>query len=153
MGDRVSISFVNGGDESVALFSHWGGMSVVKDAETYVKALKKWAGKDEVHPLQRLEPQTVMVDFIRYYTKKEGLERVEGDLYLGVDGGDGDNSDNGHHRIELSKHSKEEVIKEFEETKDKAELRALSEVSLERPLTDKEFAKMKQLSKKVYGVK
>lgn len=39
MGDRVSVSFVNGDDESVALFSHWGGMDFVKQARAYAQEL------------------------------------------------------------------------------------------------------------------
>ena len=37
MGDRVSISFKNGSEESVALFSHWGGLDFVKTAEKYIE--------------------------------------------------------------------------------------------------------------------
>jgi len=150
MGDRVSIRFVNGADNSVALFSHWGGMDFKKKADSYARALKKWAKSSgsEFDPLHRLEPATVMVDFIRHITK--GMERVESDLYLGVDHGDGDNSDQGGFDIDLL--DKDEVIKEFEGTKEQAELRALSTASLERELTDKEFARMKVLSKKIYGI-
>ncbi len=39
-------------------------------------------------------------------------------------------------------------IKEFEKMNDLAKLRALSNVSLERPLTDKEFEEMKSLANK-----
>ncbi len=101
MGDRVSISFKNGREESVALFSHWGGMSFVREAEQYVKKLKKWAGKRECEPLERLEPDTVMVDFIREITKEE--EKIKSGIYLGKDEWEGDNSDNGHHVIDLTK--------------------------------------------------
>ena len=52
-------------------------------------------------PLGRLEPQTVMVDFIRDISTNK--ERIDGDLYLGFDENDGDNSDYGHHIINLSK--------------------------------------------------
>jgi hypothetical protein len=40
---------------------------------------------------------------------------------------------------------KNNAITEFESMRDMAELRALSSVSLERPLTDGEFERMKQL--------
>jgi hypothetical protein len=102
MGDRVSISFVKRGRESVTLFSHWGGRSFVDDAVLYVKELRTEMSKIDrsgTYPLSRLDPETVMVDFIRDQTK--GLNRVESDLYLGVDSSDGDNSDNGHARIDL----------------------------------------------------
>ena len=50
-------------------------------------------------PLDRLEPDTVMVDFIRHITR--GMNRVESDLSLGKTQSDGDNSDNGHFVIDL----------------------------------------------------
>jgi len=102
MGDRVSIQFVNGKEKSVVLFSHWGGMGFVKEAEDYVKDLKKWEKKEDnvcITPLMRLEPDTVIVDFIRHITKD--MHRVDNDLYLEVNENTGDNSDNGHHIIKL----------------------------------------------------
>jgi hypothetical protein len=47
-----------------------------------------------------MEPNTVMVDFIRFLTV--GMTRVERSLYLGATENDGDNSDNGHHEIDLN---------------------------------------------------
>lgn len=97
MGDRVSISFRNGDQESVALFSHWDGMEFVEKAEAYAFCLKlEREGRHEL-PLDRLEPRTVMADYIR-----QGFtDRIASNYYLGRDGGDGDNSDNGHHVIAL----------------------------------------------------
>ena len=43
---------------------------------------------------------------------------------------------------------KQNKIKEFEEMKDKAEMRALSKISLKRVLTNKEFERYKELGKK-----
>jgi len=43
---------------------------------------------------------------------------------------------------------KQEAIKEFEEMRERAEMRALSKISLERVLTDKEFERYKELGKK-----
>ena len=43
---------------------------------------------------------------------------------------------------------KQKAIKEFEEIKDKAEMRALSKISLKRVLTNKEFERYKELGKK-----
>lgn len=101
MGDRVSISFRNGDQESVALFSHSGGEELVGEALGYVEDLKLAVyGNGERYPLDRLEPETVIVDFIRYLTNS--LPRVKSNYYLGIDETDGDNSDNGHHIIELS---------------------------------------------------
>jgi len=102
MGDRVSISFVSpDGEESPALFSHWGGLEFVKTAKRYAKELTKERGEAEMLPLDRLEAGTVMVDFIRWLTFEK--DRVESDLYLGKNENDGDNGDNGHHRIKLKK--------------------------------------------------
>ena len=100
MGDRISISFRDKYTESVVLFSHWGGMEFYKKAVAYILGLSKGVGKRVMNPLDRLEPCTVMVDFIRYITK--GMDRVESDLYLGVDEFDGDNSDNGHFTIDVN---------------------------------------------------
>lgn len=99
MGARISVQFENGKDKSVVLFSHWGGEEFAKEAKKYVKDLKKERGDAMTMPIDRLEPNTVMVDFIREITHK--MPRVESDLYLGVDSGDGDNSDYGHHLIKL----------------------------------------------------
>ncbi len=98
MGNRASVSFKKGKDESIALFSHWGGMDFVKQAKNYAKELKKTEGTG-TDPLGRLEPHTVMVDFIRELT--QDMRRVRSDLYLGKDENDGDSSDNGHHVINL----------------------------------------------------
>ena len=100
MGDRVSISFSNGGDESVALFSHCGGMSFVEMANEYVRVLKAEKRDRHFAPLDRLEPETVMVDFIRFIT--EGEKRIDSNYYLGADSEEGDNSDNGHFVIDLA---------------------------------------------------
>ena len=105
MGDRVSIQFQNGAEKSVVLFSHWGGMEFVETARRYAEALENKTLSKQTSPLDRLEPQTVMVDFVRHITKR--IERVERDLYFGFDKDDGDNSDNGHHTIRLVK---DEVI-------------------------------------------
>lgn len=103
MGDRVSISFKLGEDESVALFSHWGGMAFVDDAKEYVRDLQAYVANRPnasfSQPLDRLEPETVMVDFIRHITKC--MDRVESNLYIVSDESGGDNSDNGHYVINL----------------------------------------------------
>lgn len=102
MGNRISISFKKDKYESVTLFSHWDGETLVNKANEYVKKLKKDIENNKIPgyvPLTRLEPETVMVDFIRMYTKR--LKRVDGNLYLGKNSSDGDNSDNGHQIITL----------------------------------------------------
>ena len=99
MIDRVSISFKKGRKESIALFDHWGGTERVKDAQAYVTVLKAERYGVDRFPLDRLEPATVMVDYIRHATT--GLSRVNRSLYVGRDSKAGDNSDNGHHVINL----------------------------------------------------
>jgi len=47
--------------------------------------------------------------------------------------------------------TKQQVIEEFEEMKGRAELGAISRISLERPLTDAEFKKMTTLMERLYG--
>jgi hypothetical protein len=103
MGDRASISFKNGSDESVVLFSHWGGREFQQEAVDYIKTLKLDPKIQQgVYPLYRLEVGTIMVDFVREYTN--GIlkgERVESNLYLCSDEHGGDNSDNGHWIIDV----------------------------------------------------
>jgi hypothetical protein len=100
MGNRVSIRFVNGEEKSPVLFSQWGGMGFVTEAKAYVADLQ-FERSGRAMPLDRFEPRTVLVDFIRYFTR--GMPRVESDLYLACNENDGDNSDNGHHDIQLTK--------------------------------------------------
>ena len=121
MGDRISIHFVKDADQSPALFSHWQGTSLLNDVETYLNEL--WEEIDAMEhpngqPLDRLEPRTVMVDFIRWLAEREigppqswGDEfveqrtkrrRITSNFYLGKDSEDGDNSDNGHVEIDLN---------------------------------------------------
>jgi hypothetical protein len=106
MGDRVSISFRKGrgeqAEESVALFSHWGGIDFVRDVAAYLAELAMTVRERNVNgmrPIDRFEPRTVIVDCIRAMTGDRDL--VSGDLYLGKDATDGDNSDNGHFTFDL----------------------------------------------------
>ena len=102
MGNRISISFKKDKKESVTLFSHWDGEYLTKKTKKYIKELKQDIEDDEISksdPLGRLEPNTIMVDFIKWYTKNS--PRIVHNLYLGKNKNDGDNSDNGHFIIEL----------------------------------------------------
>jgi hypothetical protein len=101
MGDRVSIQFVNGREKSVVLFSHWGGMRFVTTAEQYARRLETQTKGEHCFPLERFEPSTVMVDFIREITHPKRPQM--GNLYLCRSPKEGDNSDNGHHLIRLVK--------------------------------------------------
>jgi hypothetical protein len=107
MGDRVSVSFANGDEESVVLFAHWGGMAFAETAKQYADDLcveMLTLPRIGTWPLSRLEPNTVMVDFIRYCIETGWIHatgRVESNYYFGATDSDGDNSDNGHHRIDL----------------------------------------------------
>lgn len=105
MGNRVSISFKNGKDESPFLFSHWEGMDFVQAAKRYVNKLRAAAEeKGAMMPLYRLEPEYVMLDFIFSYFRKDVVEklRMESGFYLTRRENDGDNSDNGHFTIDLN---------------------------------------------------
>lgn len=105
MGDRVSISFRNGNKESVALFSHSNGMEFVKLAQDYVATLKATINDPtsdpflRAYPLGRLEPQTVLVDFISRVVGQGMM--IKHNFYLGATPEDGDNFNNGHHVIRL----------------------------------------------------
>lgn len=97
MGDRISISFKKGEDESIALFSHWRGRSLLDEVQEYLDQLETTLKKRKSNicsPIDRMEPDTVIIDFIRWLTKGDDI--ISGDLYLGKDGTEGDNSDNGH---------------------------------------------------------
>lgn len=99
MGDRISIRFVNGEEKSPYLFSHWGGIDFKEQAEDYAEKVMTRDG--EYSPLDRGEPRVAMVDFIHQVTK--GQEEIDSGLYLTCSENDGDNSDNGHYDIDLSK--------------------------------------------------
>jgi hypothetical protein len=127
MGDRVSIQFKNKdmewGGESVVLFHHWGGQKFADFAKAWaidfkMKILKLHEGKGS-DSLSRLEPQNIMVQFLKHISdnaQTHGLNHnvyIDGkytkitdllsySMYFGKDENDGDNSDNGHHIIELS---------------------------------------------------
>ena len=101
MGDRVSIEFKNRDEQSVTLCAHWGGMEFVKFATEYASELIKECGNKRSSPLDRREPSTVMVDFIRHLAKELGKKRIESCYYLGATLDDVDNSDNGHYIIDL----------------------------------------------------
>ena len=103
MGDRISIQYKNGEEKSVILFSHWQGKSLKeKMNEHYQKVVKPLHDQngDQI-PLSRMEPGTVMVDFIRFLVSKDPFKPIASDLYLVGDLNDGDNSDNGHYILDL----------------------------------------------------
>ena len=106
-------------DESPALFHHWGGTELPKVAFEWFKKVKTEAkelgGSD---PFTRLEPGNLMVQLIgtlarekwdQYTTgltkDKKGITKhstwMTHSMYLGKDGNDGDNSDNGHYTIDV----------------------------------------------------
>ena len=98
MGNRISIQFKLENRTSIVLFSHWDGTLLIDKAELYAKALREEVN-EELYPLDRLEPSTAIIDFIRHLTL--GMERVKSNYYLGKDKLDGDNSDNGHWVLDL----------------------------------------------------
>jgi hypothetical protein len=126
MGDRVSVSFKQNvkmynakkqkeqeyREESPALFHHWGGTELPKVAFEWFKKVKiaasKIGGSD---PFTRLEPRNLMVQLIGTLAREKWDQYSTGtgkhdtwmthSLYLGKDGQDGDNSDNGHYTIDV----------------------------------------------------
>ena len=127
MGDRVSISFKDkDGDESIAIFNHWGGTEFPKFAFDWFKEFKKsvnlTARENSSDPISRFDSNNMAVQFISWlgknghYRKCSGFDKNENgksvfdkplynqdqishSLYLGKDTNDGDNSDNGHYVI------------------------------------------------------
>jgi hypothetical protein len=99
MGQRTCVQFRTDGRLSVALFSHWGGQEFLDEARAYAADLVR-ERSGAVLPLDRLEPNTVMVDFIRHITRE--MTRVQGDFYLGANEREGDATDFGSHVIDLS---------------------------------------------------
>ena len=107
-------------EESPALFHHWGGTELPKVAFEWFKKVKaetKAMGQRS-DPFTRLEPRNLMVQLIgtlarekwdQYTTgltkDKKGITKHDTwmtySMYLGKDGQDGDNSDNGHYTIDV----------------------------------------------------
>ena len=133
MGDRVSISFKDGDDESPAIFHHWGGvwfpefaLRWFREFKQKVKATNK---KQWSTPITRLEPRNISVQFIAHLDKYKQLREIDTyntdepvyfkdivshSIYLGKNKNDGDNSDQGHYTIntitDTMKHGKQ-IIK------------------------------------------
>jgi len=106
-------------EESPALFHHWGGTELPKVAFAWFKKVKaeakKLGGSD---PFTRLEPRNLMVQLIGTLAREKWDQYTTGltkdkkrmtkhdtwmthSMYLGKDGSDGDNSDNGHYTIDV----------------------------------------------------
>jgi len=107
MGDRISIQFVNNNDKSVVFFDHWAGRRLLQEAQDYLEELNSEIPDGHISmPLDRREASAVMMDFIAWRVTKHGYnppsKRIRGSWYLGGDENDGDNSDNGHWRIDVS---------------------------------------------------
>lgn len=102
MGDRASVSFSCNGKESIILNSHWGGREFQDAAAEHGKRLVERAAKKKgVMPIDRLEPDVVMVDFIRELTKD--MDIVDGDYRVARSVDEVDNSDHGHLTVDLGK--------------------------------------------------
>jgi hypothetical protein len=105
MGNRISITFKYGESESIEMFSHWDGIRFYNVAIEYADHLickicrleKKGTIIKGQLPLYRLDPETVMLDFIRWFSKREKLCEINHGYSIGR----GDNSDNGKHVIDL----------------------------------------------------
>tara|TARA_R110000787_G_scaffold265000_1_gene370939 strand:+ start:191 stop:613 length:423 start_codon:yes stop_codon:yes gene_type:complete len=128
MGDRVSISFKDNEENSVCLFHHWGGTKFPKYAFDWFKLFQKEVKKQKSKgsdPTSRFEPRTMMSQFVShigqspFFKECMGFEETNGQsdynkpiysktelshsIYFGKNENDGDNSDNGHYTIDVSK--------------------------------------------------
>ena len=117
MGERVSIQFQKleryGNqdpvkEKSVVLFHHWGAEDFPELALDWVRDFREKAKNQAVSrvsdPISRMEPQTLMVQFIGYlantgYKSHRYDFALSDSLYLGKDENDGDNSNWGNHLI------------------------------------------------------
>ena len=121
MGDRISISFSvthnlnsNGQSwkqESATLSSHWQGTNLIKMALDFVENLQDAQASEQTNgfnPLDRLEPDIVMLNFIRMipsdteYDKMGSYGMISSDYRIVKDESHTDNSDNGHYEIDLT---------------------------------------------------
>ncbi len=121
MGDRVSVSFAQDTKESVVLFHHWGGKEFPLLAQQFVKQWISFHPPNAQYrtPANRADPEMMMVQFIAWLAKNsrgpnEGEQMliafvrkaeagsfVSDSMYLGATENDGDNSDNGHWRVNV----------------------------------------------------
>ena len=104
MGDKVSISFRRGGNESVVLFSQWGGADFLRQANTYADHLRV-ARIGTKALLDPLEPNRAMVDFIQSLTT-DNVSRGASDLYLAATPEDGTGVSDGHYVVRLDRGEK-----------------------------------------------
>ena len=122
MGDRVSVSFIDGDTkrESVALFNHWGGEDFAIQTRNWFRTHKTKLSvtaeqevKNGLDPMTRFEPANLMVQYVNNLHKSPincemgddlefTSEYVSHSIYLGKDENDGDNSDNGHFTIDIN---------------------------------------------------
>lgn len=156
MGDRGNIVI----DNKIWLYTHSDGSSLKSILKA---ALKRGQGRWTDRPyLTRIIFSEMIKDDILGDTGY-GIDYIEGDggteIYINSDNQTIDIRGNETAsfeefitgKIKVKKIDKKKVVEEFEDTIEQAELRALSTASLERQLTDKEFNRMKTLSKKIYG--
>jgi hypothetical protein len=101
MSESISIQFKKGNELSVALFSQDDGPELIETARKYAIVLKAAFRNSSCWPLERLEPSTVMVDFIRHLAKQQRLEMVTSNYYLEKDETCGDMTAHGNHIIDF----------------------------------------------------
>ena len=125
MGNRVSIQFCQKSrlfgrerfqiNKTVPLCHHWGGTTFPVIAENFAIDFHKRIRKIEEDlnqtncsdPVTRLDPDTVLVQFLMWMATQEEFKHYKYDgfftahMYLGKDLDDVDNSDNGNYEIWL----------------------------------------------------
>jgi len=92
MGDRISISFKNKYEESIAFFEHNRGLSLINDVRAFIGELNQRIPQQEHDPISRREPSWIIPLFVSWYFKRH----PDNDVYLVQNKEGGDNSDNGH---------------------------------------------------------
>lgn len=103
MGERSSVSFKGSdGEESPAVYSSWGGLSLPSSALQFARDLAE-AKKDSDGrwPLDRLEPDVVILEFIRKGLDA-GMITTEGTWRIRQQGSDTFADTWGHYVIDLA---------------------------------------------------
>ena len=90
MSERGNVLFFNEEDNSVIVSSYWGGLGFVTVAIYYAVVLKsevdtfRQLNPNQSTPLSRLEPDLIVVDFIRHLHDSGWIKSTErdSDIYL-----------------------------------------------------------------------
>ena len=84
MGDRIQIQFIDaGGNLSSALYAHWRGEDLLKDAKDFIKHINKTYEKGKKKginayndPLYRRDAGIVLFNFIAWIQRRRLIEHI-----------------------------------------------------------------------------